>query len=211
MQKPLVSEEGKYLGDSIFVDGQLVRIVIRDSTMCIDSMVFERDKSYKNHLKSFQTYMNGKRVFENISYYKNGNPEQYWFIGDANKESFYRIKYDRSGNIINAEGRLFFQGYVDKIDPQTLEVKDDGKRMEIKVFHPKPPKCTASLFVRMDDDKLYDVFQPNEHIPFLKQVWVDTRVGNKPWSEIDIWFEVQPDGIDTVFRYNKPLFFKVVQ
>lgn len=211
IQRPIISEAGLRLGDSIFVNHQLVKVIFSDSTLYIDSMVYERDKSYENKLKSIHTYMNGKKVFENISYYKNGNPKEYLFIDDNSESYFYKVMYDTDGNVINQEGVLFFQGYVDKINPKTLEVKDDGKRMEIKVFYPKPPRCITSLSVRMEDNQFYKVFQPNKYIPFLQQVWVDTKAGGKEWSEIDIWLELQHEGVDTDLHYNKPLFFRIVQ
>lgn len=209
--RPIISEKGVQLGDSIFLRNALSKIIFSDTSLYIDSIVYENERTYKNQLKSISTYMNGKKVFENIIFHKNGIPKEYMFIDDDNENYLYKATYDTSGRFIQEEGRLFFQGYVDKINPKTLEVKDDGKRMEIKVFYPSPPHCISSILVKADDGEMYGVFKQNQFIPFLQQVWVDTKIGDKLWSEVDIWLRTQCEGNDTAAHYNKPLYYKVIR
>jgi len=206
---PIISETGKHIGDSILVYDKLSKIVFSDSSYYIDSIVFYRNVKGSHELKSMRTFMNGKNVFENIFYYPDGEIKTYLFIDDSNENYFFKREYDESGRITNEEGKLFFQGYIDKINPKTLEVKDDNKRMEIKIFYPNPPFDIPFLYVGMDNQKA-DVFKQNKNIPFLKQVWVDTKKGQKLWSEINVCLELNGKNNDTLF-YSRPIYYKVVK
>ena len=205
--RSFLNKNGDVIGDSILLNSVLQKVVFKDTSFIIDSIVYERFKN--KHLKSVYTYLNGERVFENKDYYDNGKIKKYSFLDDKNPNYFYTRNYDSTGLLVNEVGELFFQGFLTEINPETLEVKK-GTDMDIKIFYPNPPDCKAFLYVSLDDNIKGDVFYQNQYIDFLKTVSVsiDKELGDKVWTEIDIWLELQGER-DTLF-YNKPIFYKVI-
>lgn len=201
------NKNGDVIGDSVFLNDVLQKVVFKDTSLMIDSVVYEwfENKS----LKSVYTYIEGKKVFENKDYYENGTIKKYSFLDDKCPNCFYTRNYDSKGLLINELGELFFQGYLTEINPETLEIKN-GTDMDVKIFFPSPPDYKAFLYVDLDNNIKGDVFFQDKYVGFLKTVSVDIdkELGDKVWSEIDVCLELQGER-DTLF-YRKPIFYKVV-
>jgi len=205
--KPIITSKGTHIGDSLFNGKVLSKIVFIDTTYFVDSIVFYRDDKYTNNLKGISTFWKGRKVFENIIYHPNGKPKEYRFVESHNENYFYERSYDENGVMIHEEGKLFFEGHYDKIDSETLEVKDDGTRMHIQIFYPHPPDCNSFVYVDLDDTKK-DILSNNLYLSYLKETWVDTEKSNKEWSLIDLGMDLIC-GDDTL-NYKRPLYYKVV-
>lgn len=158
-------------------------------------------------IESINTFRKGKKAFENIYFHENGKISLYEFLDDNCENCFYKKEYDEDGKVISVNGELFFQGYLDKINPKTLEVKNDGKRMHISIFHPTIPYCENNLYVKLDTVKA-KVFSSNKYISFLEDVYVDTDKHEKEWTEIDVWFEVICE--EDTLLYHNPIYYKVI-
>lgn len=200
--------KGVHIGDSIYWGKYLHKIVFKDTSLIIDSIVFTRYNNPERTIKFKNTYLKGKPVFENIDYYENGTVKRYMFIDEDKPAYYYYRSYTPSGELLVQRGEVFFQGYLTEINPETLEIKK-GTTMRISVFHPNPPDCKASVFVKLDGGKRADVFYNSDYISFLKSVAVDNNKHEKLWTKIDLWLELVC-GHDTL-RYNKPVLYKVVK
>jgi hypothetical protein len=205
--KTFSDASGKPIGDSVFLNGILQKIIFNDSAFYIDSIVFKRYD--RENVRSINTYMNGRQVFQNIDYYESGEIKTYSFLDEQKSDYYYKRNYNINGDVISEQGTLFFQGYLSEIDAKTLVVKK-GKDMNIKIFFPNPPDCKAFLYVNLDDNKKADVFSQNQYITFLKSVSVsnNNKIEGKIWTLIDVWLELQKDK-DTLY-YNKPIYYKIV-
>jgi hypothetical protein len=206
--KKFSDASGKVVGDSVFFNDVLQKIVFNDTTLIVDSIVYKRFNNQS--IQSINTYVNGKKTFENIEYYENGTIKTYSFLDDNADSFFYRRNYNEQGELIDKKGTPFFQGYLTEIDVNTLEIKA-GRDMNIKIFYPNPPNYKAFLYVKVDDTTKGDVFYQNEYIRFLKTVSVSIKKKpqEKIWTLIDVWLELQGGG-DTLY-YNKPIYYKVVE
>lgn len=202
---PIIDTKKGYVGDSCFIDDKLYAIKLYDSLRNIDSIIFSYHEN--GNLKNKLSYFKGKMVYENIAYYKNGQPAIYQFTSVKSENYFYEILYDTLGNIKEKNGKLFFQGFVDKIN-ENLEVVDDGNDMHLSIYYPNIPKTTIRVYVKFDEGDI-DVFKQNEYINYLKEVWIETNIDEKEWTIVDVWMEEIYNN-DTI-RYNKPLYFKVVK
>ncbi len=205
--KPFLNENGKYIGDSLFINGVFGKIIFNDTSLIVDSIVYKRFDN--KNIKSINTYVNGKKTFENIEYYKSGKIKSYLFVDDNTESYFYKRNYNSKGEFISEEGTLFFQGYLTEINIKTLEIKT-GKDMSIKIFFPNPPDCNSFLYVKINDNSKNDVFYQNHYINFLKTVSVNIKKKSqrKIWTLIDVWLELQ--GYKDTAYYNKPIYYKVV-
>lgn len=202
---PIVADNGTYIGDSILLNKKMVKLIFFDSTIWIDSIVFCYDN--EGDLQSKKTFRKGREILENIYYHKNGSIKTYLFISSANENYFYRRDYNSNGVCIHSKGELFLENHYSKINPETREVIDDGDRMHIQVFYPKPPDCESFVFVSFSDSSKVDVFKQNEYIPFLKETWLDIVKGNKEWDTIDYGIETMCSN-DTLF-FENTFYYKV--
>lgn len=207
--REIYDSNGRFIGDSIFIDHKLIKINYISDQISIDSVVFSYFSNGK--LKSVRTYNDRKFVFENIDYYSNGKPRTYLFVDEEKDDFYYKRTYDGNGKCINEDGVLFFQGYMDKINSETLEVKADGKKMHVAIYHPLPPDCNAFLYVRFDSLKS-DMFRTNSFIPYLKELWIDIDYDEQDkdmWSKVIFGLDII-NGKDTS-TFEKPFYFKIVK
>lgn len=206
-KKPFFDSKGNYVGDSIFLNDLIDKITFADSTYIIDSIVFKRYADYKKHIQSIYTFKGGKNIFENIEYYTNGNMRKYAFIDEDNESYFYQRNYDTSGKLIDHIGEIFFQGYIEGINSETLEVKRNTT-IKYNIFYPNPPDCVNEIYIK-DNDKKHKVFKKSKVLGFLQYVYQDNdKLGN---FTVDVGLEIRERGHDSVSYFNKPLFFKVVE
>lgn len=201
---PFVDSNGKHIGDSIFVDEKILKIIFSDTSIYIDSIVF--DYHDNQILKSKQTFMNGRLVFENIDYYENGNIKKYKFIDDKVDSYFYRRFYNLSGIAIETTGELFFKGFIEGID-DNFEIKI-GDTIGYSIFYPNPPDCKTELYIKIDNEP-YFVFSKSEYIDCLQTV--TASYSNLGFNETDIWLSIKDNQTDSIQYYNKPLFIKAVE
>jgi len=207
LKKQFFDSKNKYIGDSIFINNIIKTIVFKDSSYVIDSIVYNRYNNSVNNLKSIQTFKNGKNIFENIDYFENGNIKRYSFIDEDNSNYYYQRNYDSNGNFLNTYGYVFFKGYVTNINLDNLEVKK-GTTIDYKIFYPNPPDCKAKIYVRVNDSTLFDVFHKSKYLNFLQTVVKDNNeLGT---YQTNILLELKQNNNDSVIRYDKTLFFKVV-
>jgi|GEM_PF-897087 len=205
----IFNSKGKYIGDSVLNDGLLQKIVFKDSSLIIDSIVFYRYDNDARSVESKFTFIGGDRVFENVEYHQNGQVSRYLFFDEEKHNYFYERIYDTLGNLIEAKGEVFFQGYLSGLNFKTLDAQQ-GTNLKIKIFHPNPPDCRTKLSVKLEDDSNAEVFSRNKNISFLKEVSgsVEKPPIGKIWTEIDVWLELQ--GANDTFYYNQAIYYKVV-
>jgi len=204
----IFNSDGKHIGDSIFVDGNLTKIDFLDSSLILDSIIFTWWEN--KNIKSKYAFKEGKKVFENVDFYENGKMKTYSFVDEQNPNFYYERNYNLDGSFLKERGKLFFQGYIEGLDFGKLEVKQNTD-VRISIFYPNPPDCKTFLYVMLENGEKGDVFHENEIINFLKKVSVgNTKMPprNKIWTEIDIWLEMYYNG-DTS-EYHKPFFYKIV-
>lgn len=202
--KPILNSENKKIGDSIFSNGLIKKINFYDTSYIIDSIVFER---YKNkNIKSFGTFKNGTKVFENIEYYSNGKISKYFFIDEDRSDYYYERDYDTLENLKNTKGEIFFQGYVDDIDVNTLEVKK-GNTLKLQIFYPNVPDCKVKLYIKYDDGRIYNVFTKSKYIDFLQYTsWDNNEIGI---YKLNVWMDIEEKDSSLLKQYNNTLIYKV--
>jgi hypothetical protein len=206
VKKPFFDTHKKYIGDSVFIDKAISRIVFIDSTYGIDSVVFKRYNNDRNSLKSVQTFKNGKIIFENINYFRNGNIRDYSFIDDDNENDLYKRLYDSSGHLLNIIGHLFFQGYITDVNTKTLEIKK-GTSINYKIYYPNPPDCDVNLYVQYDDSTKFKVFKKSAFLNFLQTTSNDN---DEPGTyKVNILLELKEKD-NSIDRYSNQLFYKVM-
>lgn len=199
-----VDSNGKHIGDSLFSNDKIVKIIYFDSTLYVDSVVFEYHDQDKLFLKSKQTYMNGHLVFENIDYYENGNIKFYKFIDEDNEKYYYKRFYNLSGKMIQEYGELFFQGFIKNLD-ETFDFKL-GDTIEYSIFYPNPPDCETNLYIMIDNEPHY-IFSKNEYVNCLQTV--KACFSNIGYNKTDVWLSIKENYNDSVLYYNKPLYIEV--
>lgn len=165
--KPIIDYEKKHIGDSIFYNDKIKKIVFYDSTYIIDSLVYSYGDPYMTVLASLNTYKAGKKIFENVEYYGNGNVRNYKFICEGNPNHYYERRYSLKGDLRKVNGYFFFQGYLETIPKQDSDIKR-GTLLKYKIFYPNPPDCTSRMFIKNDDSTEYDVFSKVGFINFLQ-------------------------------------------
>jgi len=200
---PFIDLNGKYIGDSIFLNEKIMKIIFTDTSIYIDSIVFDYHHHDNQILKSKQTFMDGRLVFENIAYYKNGNIKIYTFIDDDKETCYYRRFYSLSGMEVQTSGELFFQGYIEGIT-DNFEIKI-GDTIGYSIFYPNPPDCKTDLYIKIDNEP-YFVFSKSAYIDCLQTVTASySDIG---FNETDIWLSIKDNHTDSIQYYNKPLFIK---
>ena len=201
----------QYFGDSILIGGLLKKIIYRDTIDFIDSISIERYSDVKG-VKSLNSYLNGRKVFENLSYYSNGNIETYEFIDEDNPKYYYNRYYSKDGSKAVYRGSPFFQGYISVIS--NLATKDGeiemkkGDFVRIRVFHPMPPDCNVRIYVKDFDGEILDVFKQSRMLSFLHSTSVrGDEVGT---YRIEICMEISC-GQEAANLYSQSFFYSVIE
>lgn len=206
--KPFFDSYGKKVGDTVFYDNLIKKIVFTDSSYQIDSVVFSRYDSPDKTVKSVNTFMNGKHVFENVDYYQNGKIAKYKFLDKEKSNIFYERLYSSSGRLLQTWGNVFFQGYL--VDTMAIneEKLKKGTSTAFRVFYPNPPDCIASVYV-MDEDtgEKYDVFQKSSFLNFLQTTWQDNQ--SSGYFKTTVLLELFDKHADTTIKYSQTVFFEV--
>ena len=212
VRKPILDKNRIKIGDSIFNNKNLVKIIFTDTTLIVDSIVYKRFNISTNKIKSISTFIKGKRVFENIEYHENGKIKEYRFIDEDSDTYFYSRIYDTSGHFLDKQGKLFFQIYLhDTSNLEGLAIKE-GSNLFINVFYPNPPDLKSFLFVRFSDNKKIDVFSENKIMNCLKSVYTENTLKDKSvnWREINIGLELSEVDGNIIDTFGKKVFYKVV-
>jgi len=197
------------IGDSIFENNLLAKIVFIDSSLIIDSIVYTRFPNSSKSIKAVNAYIKGKKAFENIEYNENGKIKSYQFLDPECENCFYKKDYDHLGNFISANGNYLFQCNVDEIALESLSIKK-GTTITLRLFYANPPDCKTFTYVRFAGNQKTDVFHQNKQIRFLKTVAVDNDYDEKKnWRQIDIGIEIKDDKTNKLDTTSKSLFYKV--
>lgn len=205
--KPFFDAKGKHIGDSVFIDNVVNKIVFIDSSYILDSIVFSRYNNPSNSLKSIESYNDGKRIFENIDYYENGNIKKYSFIDEDNSNYFYERLYHSSGALLKVNGYLFFQGYIIDTASKNSDIKK-GSTINYRIYYPNPPDCNVKVYIKNDDGTVYNVFSKSKFLNFLQTAYQDNNeLGT---YKANIFIELKENSIDTIVRYNHEFIYKVV-
>ncbi len=177
--------------------------------MLIDSIVYERYENASKTVKAINTYIKGKKVFENIVYNENETIRTYQFFDTDCSDCLYRRDYDSIGNLISTNGKYLFQCNTDKIDTQTLSIKK-GTTLKLKLFYANPPDCMTFTNVKFSNNKKADVFYQNKHIRFLKTVTVENdNIGSKKWKHIEIEVVIKDTKNNKTDTSSGSLFYQV--
>jgi hypothetical protein len=204
---PFFDDHGKHIGDSVFAEGGLKKIIVRDSTYQLDSIVFDYFRESKGGLKSKYTYRDGKQVFQNIDYFENGRVKAYRFIDQLHKENIYERLYNDKGFLLKINGTPFFQGVVNNMNIESLSVPL-GVPVIYKIYFPNPPDCESNVMVKYDDGTIHDFLSKDPYIEFVKSDLIDMdSVGVYRTNFI---LQLEEKQIDTSFTFERPLIFKVV-
>src|SRR3954451_6416440 len=78
--RPIYSDKKSHIGDTIIVNRLLTKIIFRDTSLIVDSIVYTRFSNSTKNIKSINTYVEGKKAFENIEYNENGSLDSYEFL-----------------------------------------------------------------------------------------------------------------------------------
>jgi hypothetical protein len=206
--KPIFDSDQKHIGDSIFSDNLIEKIIFTDSTYEIDSVVFSRYNNAARTIKAINTFMGGKVVFENNEYFENGNIKKYKFIDEDNSHCFYERLYNVNGKLMKSRGYLFFQGYiVDTVHPG-IKIKK-GTTIAYRIYYPNPPDCYSKVYITDETGVKYDVFKKSNFINFLQTVKQDNdEVG---FYKATILLEMIDKSADTTMRFKQDAILEVVQ
>ena len=206
--KPFFDPYGKKVGDSVFYDNLIQKIVFTDSTYEIDSVVFNRYDNQAKSLKSVNTFMDGKHVFENVDYYKNGSIAKYMFVDGQKNNHCYERWYRSTGPLLFSRGDVFFQGYL--VDTTAIH-KDKlikGTSSIYRIYYPNPPDCVASMYVFDNDTgEKYDVFEKSSFLNFLQTTWHDNK--RTGYMKTPVLLELFDKHADSTIRYTETFFFEV--
>ncbi len=209
--RPIFSDKKLHIGDSIVVNRLLTKIVFRDTSLIIDSIVYLRFQNSSKSIKAINSYVKGKKAFENIEYNENGKLKSYKFLDPGCENCFYKRDYDNSGNLISSSGNYLFQCTVDKINLEDLSIKN-GTTIILRLFYANPPDCKTFTYVRSEGNQKTDVFYQHKQIGFLKTVSVDNDYDEKKnWRQIDIGIEVKDEKSNKIDTASKSLFYKVTK
>ena len=205
-KKPFYNSHKQYVGDSIFINDYINKIVFIDSSYDIDSVVFNW---YVNthKIKSMQTFRGGKNVYENKEYYENGNIKKYLFIDEDSSNYYYERLYNLNGHLEKVIGYLFFQGYIIDTTSKNIDIKK-GATIQYLIYYPNPPDCATRIFIKSDDGTIYDVFSKSNFLDFLQTVYQDIpRAGT---YKVNVALEQKDLSRDTIINYSKAAIFNVV-
>jgi hypothetical protein len=208
-KKSILNSKGLHIGDSILESNLLSKIIFIDSSLLIDSIVYTRFPNSSKSTKAINTYIKGRKAFENIDYNENGTIKSYQFLDTDCENCFYRRDYDSSGNLVSTNGKYLFQCNFDKINLETLSIKK-GTTITLKLFYANPPDCKTLTYVRFSGNQKTDVFYQNKQIRFLKTVAVDNDYDEKKsWRQIEMGLEVKDNKHNKIDTSSKSLFYKV--
>ena len=91
-KRPVFNIQNLKVGDSIFTNKLLNKIIFSDSSLIVDSIVYLRYGNSLKTIKSSNSFIKGKKAFENIEYYENGKIKSYQFLDDECENCFQSIK-----------------------------------------------------------------------------------------------------------------------
>lgn len=205
--RPFLDKRQVHIGDSVFLDNSLSKIIITDSTYEIDSIIFSRYTDVNKTLKSINTYAKGVPIFENIYFHENGVIKEYRFLDDDNNRVFYSRLYSNEGKLISTNGTPFFQGFVTGINTDNLEVKS-GTIVNYRIYYPNPPDCSVDILIKYDNGNTYSVFKKSPFINFLQTTGANTD--DTGTFKTNVFLLLKEKNGDSV-RYNRELFYKVVK
>lgn len=209
--RPIFNDKKSHIGDSIIINSLLTKIVFSDTSLIIDSIVYTRFPNSTKSIKTINTYIKGKKAFENIEYNENGKLNSYQFLDPDCENCSYKRDYDNFGNLISSYGNYLFQCNVDKINLEDLSIKK-GTTITLKLFYANPPDCKTFTYVRFAGNQKTDVFHQHKQIRFLKTVAVDNDYDEKKnWRQIDIGVEVKDDKSKKNDTTSKSLFYNVTK
>lgn len=207
IQSPFYDMNKKQIGDSIFLNDSITKIVFIDTTYEIDSIIFNRYPTSMRNLRSIQTFKRGRKIFENIEYYQNGNIQKYLFIDEENPNYYYERLYQVNGSLIKISGYLFFQGFIIDTASNSLAVKK-GSTISYRIYYPNPPDCISRIYVKNDDGSIFDVFKKSPFLNFLQTVsQSNSSLGT---FKVNITLEQHDKSLDTTVFYNKAVIYKVI-
>ena len=209
--RPIFSDKKSHIGDSIIVNNLLSTIIFSDTSLIIDSIVYSRFPNSSKSIKAINTYVKGKKAFENIEYNETGKLNSYKFLNPDCENCFYKREYDNLGNLISSSGNYLFECNVDKINLETLSIKK-GTTITLRLFYANPPDCETFTYVRFAANQKLNVFYQHKQIRFLKTVAVDNDNEEKEnWTQIEVGVEVKDDKLNKIDTISKSLFYKVTE
>jgi hypothetical protein len=211
-KRPIFNSKNLHIGDSIITNKLLSKIIFIDSSLIIDSIIYTRFANSSKSIKAINTYVKGKKAFENIEYNENGKIKSYEFLATDCENCFYKRDYDNLGNLISTNGKYLFQCNFDNIDTKTLSVKK-GTTIKLKLFYANPPDCKIFTYARFAGNQKTDVFYQNKQIKFLKTVAIDNDDYDekKNWRQIEIGVEIKNDKTNKIDTLSESLFYKVTK
>ena len=202
----ITDNQGNILGDSIFLNGLLSKIVFKDSFFIIDSIVYQYwDNDY---LRSIYTYKDGKNIFENIEFDNDDRYKSYRFIS-INDTCIHEREYGIYEQLIELKGPFFFNLFISGLnfDDNTISEED---RLGLKLFLPDPPYCEVKPYIINDEGRKNYVFEKNEHLNYLYTASFgfndSIEYGINKWTEIRFCFDVheQMFKFDTTYTCDLP-------
>lgn len=207
IKKPFYDLAKKHIGDSVFINGVVRKILFIDTTYEIDSIIFNRYSNANHNLRSIQTFKGGKYVFENIEYHENGNIKKYSFFDEDNPNYYYERLYYDNGVLVKITGHLFFQGFIVDTASKNLDIKK-GSTIDYRIYYPNPPDCISRIYIKNDDGSIYDVFKKSSFLNFLQTTYQDNNtVGT---YKVNIMLEQKDKSMDTTIMYNSSVIFNVI-
>ena len=206
--KPFFDADGNKVGDSVYRDNLIEKILFTDSTYEIDSVVFSRYDNSAKTVKAVNTYMKGKFVFENKYYYRNGNIALYKFIDDEKSNYFYERRYRSNGSFAQSRGYVFYQGYIIDTNATIGMTVKQGTSTGYRIYYPNPPDCVTSLYLVDDTGKKWAVFEKSKFLDFLQTVWQDND--NPGFFKSTFLLELNDKHRDTTIRFTQDIITEVV-
>ena len=210
-KRPIHDKDGLHIGDSLFKNEDLEKIIFTDYNLKIDSIVFKRFPSPSRRIKSVNTYIKEKKGFENILYYESGQIKSYQFLDPDCDNCFFIRDYDEFGNLISSRGDFLFQCYIDGIDSKTSSVRS-GTTLRLNLFYAKPPNCSVFTFSKFPKEGKVDFFHQNKFISFAKYVSVDVEYkGKESWRRIEIGVEIKDSTTNKLDSSIQSLIYQVLK
>jgi len=206
-KKPFFDSYNRQIGDSFFVNNLVQKIIFLDTSYEIDSIVFTRKSKSSLFLQSVNTYKRGKKIFENIEYYDNGNIKKYSFIDEDNSSYYYERLYHNTGALTKINGEIFFQGFIIDTASKNIDIKK-GSTISYRIYYPNPPDCVSNIYIKNDDNSIYDVFQKSNFLNFLQIANQDND--NIGTYKTNIMLELEDRSMDTTIQYIKGVIYKVI-
>ncbi len=189
------------LGDSIFWDGKLSKVIFSDTIFGIDSIVYVWNSN--GRLASVTNLKNGLPIFERVNYFDNGHIKKYEFIDLTSKFSYER-DYNISGKIDTILGKPFFSCILRGM--YSGNVPQDSL-LRAYLYAPIPPNVETKIYTRFDDGSQED-FDRRRYLTNLFREDIRARGdGNKRW---DIHMKFYDKDKDTIIDISAPLIFKIL-